>query len=37
VEAIEVWRTMNSRRQRRYRTVDSLAAAFILKRFLEES
>jgi len=37
VEAIEVWRTMNSRRQRRYRTVDSLAAALILERFLEES
>ena len=36
VEAIEVWRTMNSRRQRKYRTVDSLAAAFILERFLEE-
>ena len=37
VEAIEVWRTMNSRRQRGCRTVDSLAAAFILERFLEES
>ncbi len=37
VEAIEVWKTMNSRRQRRYRTVDSLAAAIILERFLEES
>jgi len=37
VEAIEVWRTMNSRQRRKYRTVDSLAAAFILKRFLEDS
>jgi putative Holliday junction resolvase len=37
VEAIEVWKAMNSRRQRRYRTVDSLAAAIILERFLEES
>jgi putative Holliday junction resolvase len=37
VEAIEVWRSMNSRQRRKYRTVDSLAAAFILERFLEES
>ena len=37
VEAIEVWRTMNSRQRRKYRTVDSLAAAFILERFLEDS
>jgi putative Holliday junction resolvase len=36
VEALEVWRTMRPRRQQRYRTVDSLAAAFILKRYLEE-
>lgn len=36
VEALEVWRTMSPRQQQRYRTVDSLAAAFILKRYLEE-
>jgi putative Holliday junction resolvase len=37
VEALETWNTMSARQQRRYRTVDSLAAAFILERFLEES
>lgn len=37
VEAMEMWRSMNARQQRRYRTVDSLAAAFILERFLKES
>src|SRR5512143_3566192 len=37
VEASEMWRGMNPRQQRRYRTVDSLAAAFILERFLTES
>jgi len=37
VEATEIWKTMSGRQRRRYRTVDSLAAAFILKRFLEES
>jgi len=36
VEASEVWSTMSPRRQQKYRTVDSLAAAFILKRYLEE-
>ena len=36
-EAMEMWREMNPRQQRRYRTVDSLAAALILKRYLEES
>ncbi len=36
-EALEMWREMNPRQQRRYRTVDSLAAALILKRYLEES
>lgn len=36
VEALETWNEMSQRQQRRYRTVDSLAAAFILKRFLEE-
>jgi len=37
VEAREAWTAMSARQQRRYRTVDSLAAAFILKRYLEES
>lgn len=36
VEALEFWRNMNSRQQKRYRTVDSLAAAFILQRYLGE-
>jgi len=36
VEASEVWRGMSARQQQKYRTVDSLAAAFILKRYLEE-
>lgn len=37
VEATEVWREMNARQQRKYRSVDSLAAAFILERYLKES
>jgi putative Holliday junction resolvase len=37
VEAAEVWQTMNARQQKKYRTLDSLAAAFILERFLKES
>lgn len=37
VEASEIWREMSPRQQRRYRTVDSLAAAVILERFLRES
>ncbi len=37
VEAGEVWNAMSSRQQRKYRTIDSLAAAFILERFLKES
>lgn len=37
VEASERWREMSPRQQRRYRTLDSLAAAFILERFLRES
>jgi putative Holliday junction resolvase len=36
VEAMEFWRNMNRRQQKRYRTVDSLAAAFILERYLKE-
>ena len=34
VEALEIWREMTPRQQRKYRTVDSLAAALILERFL---
>jgi RNase H-fold protein (predicted Holliday junction resolvase) len=37
VEAAEIWREMSPRRQQRYRTVDSLAAAMILQRYLEET
>lgn len=37
VEALEIWNEMNARQKRRYRTVDSLAAALILQRYLEES
>lgn len=34
VEAAELWREMSPRRQKRYRTIDSLAAALILERRL---
>jgi putative Holliday junction resolvase len=36
VEALELWRTMSPKQQKKYRTVDSLAAAFILERYLKE-
>ena len=36
VEATEIWRGMNARQQKKYRTLDSLAAAIILERFLRE-
>ena len=36
VEAVELWRNMSLRQQKKYRSVDSLAAALILQRFLEE-
>jgi putative Holliday junction resolvase len=36
VEATEYWVRMNGRRQKKYRTVDSLAAALILERYLKE-
>lgn len=36
-EATQIWRELSPRQQRRYRTVDSLAAALILERYLEES
>lgn len=37
VEATEMWKALSIRQQRKYRTVDSLAAALILERFLRES
>jgi putative holliday junction resolvase len=37
VEAMEVWQGMNRKQQKKYRTVDSLAAAFILERHLKEA
>lgn len=36
VEANEYWKQMNQRQQKKYRTVDSLAAALILERYLKE-
>jgi len=36
VEALEFWQKMSPRRQKRYRTIDSLAAALILERHLRE-
>jgi len=36
VEALDCWRKMSSRQQKKYRTVDSLAAALILERYLKE-
>jgi RNase H-fold protein (predicted Holliday junction resolvase) len=37
VEAATLWKKMSPRQQKKYRSVDSLAAALILQRFLEES
>lgn len=37
VEAMEIWRGMNKKQQKKYRTVDSLAAAFILEWHLKET
>jgi putative Holliday junction resolvase len=37
VEAAETWNAMSARQQKKYRTLDSLAAAFILERHLGES
>jgi putative Holliday junction resolvase len=37
VEALELWRQLTPRQQRRYRTSDSLAAALILERHLREA
>lgn len=36
VEATEHWKQMNPRQQKKYGTVDSLAAALILERYLKE-
>ena len=36
VEATEYWKRMNLRQQKKYRTIDSLAAALILERYLKE-
>jgi putative holliday junction resolvase len=37
VEAMEFWRTLSPRRKKKYRTIDSLAAALILERYLKET
>lgn len=36
VEAYEFWRNISSKKQKKYRTIDSLAAALILERYLGE-
>ena len=36
IEATEFWNQMNRRQQKKYRTVDSLAAALILERHIKE-
>jgi putative Holliday junction resolvase len=36
VEALDIWQTMSRRQKLRYRTMDSLAAAIILRRYLQE-
>jgi putative Holliday junction resolvase len=37
VEALEIWKKMHARQHKKYRTVDSLAAALILERYLKET
>jgi putative Holliday junction resolvase len=37
VEAMEYWKNMSLRRKKKYRTIDSLAAALILDRYLKET
>ena len=37
VEALEFWRDLSRKQQKKYRTVDSLAAALILDRYLKET
>jgi putative Holliday junction resolvase len=36
LEAMEFWKEMSPRQQRKYRSVDSLSAALILERYLKE-
>ncbi len=36
VDAEEIWRNMNAKQRKKYRTADSLAAALILERYLKE-
>ena len=36
VEAMDFWNVMSPRRRKKYRTIDSLAAALILERYLKE-
>jgi len=36
LEAMQLWRNMSPRQKKKYRTVDSLAAALILERHLKE-
>jgi putative holliday junction resolvase len=36
LEALEIWNSMSAKQKQKYRTVDSLAAANILRRYLEE-
>jgi putative Holliday junction resolvase len=37
IEALEIWNRMSDRQKRKYRTIDSLSAALILERYLQES
>lgn len=37
VEALEIWKSIRPRGRKKYRTVDSLAAALILERYLKEN
>jgi putative Holliday junction resolvase len=37
IEAAELWNTLSPRKRKKYRTVDSLAAALILERYLKET
>jgi len=37
VEAAELWNTLSPKKRKKYRTVDSLAAALILERYLKEN
>ena len=35
-EALDLWKMMSPKQQRKYRTIDSLSAALILERYLKE-